>query len=87
MERTLLLGLGLALAMNAGCSKSSSDLGEAQIVAGDDGAVEVIVRGKTLFALAATGPVARNFTERAVGIGTSRSSAPRKSPTLWPCNP
>lgn len=70
MERTLLLGLGLALAMNAGCSKSSSDLGEAQIVAGDDGAVEVIVRGKTLFALAATGPVARNFTERAVGIGT-----------------
>jgi alpha-glucosidase len=70
MERILLLGLGLALAMNAGCGTSSSDSGDAQIVAGDDGAVEVIVRGKTLFALAATGPVVRNFTERAVGIGT-----------------
>ena len=30
----------------------------------DDGTVEVIAAGKVLFALAATGPVARNFSER-----------------------
>jgi alpha-glucosidase len=65
----LLLGLGLAVSP-AGCTETSSDSGEAQFVAGDDGTVEVIVRGETLFAMAPVGPVARNFTERAVGIGT-----------------
>ncbi len=74
MVRFWLIGFGLVLAMGiAGCSESSpgsSDLaGNVQIVASEDGTVEVIVRDEVLFALAGTGPVARNFMERPVGIG------------------
>lgn len=72
MARIGLVALGLVSAMGvAACSKSSSGSGgSAQIVASEDGTVEVIVDDEVLFALAPTGPVARNFTERAVGIGT-----------------
>ncbi len=72
MSRSLVCCVALAL---AGCSSSSSSPAEpgggaVQIVAQEDGTVEVIVSGRTLFALAPTGPVARNFMERPVGIGT-----------------
>ncbi len=71
MVRIGVVGLGLAAAMGvAACSESSSgSTGNVQIVASEDGTVEVIVGDKVLFALAPTGPVARNFTERAVGVG------------------
>lgn len=53
-----------------GCGDSSSEDPEnVQIVASEDGSVEVIVDGEKSFALAPTGPIARNFTERATGIG------------------
>ena len=67
-----LMGFGTLLAMGiAGCTESSSGSpGNVQIVASEDGTVEVIVRDEVLFALAAMGPVARNFIERPVGIGT-----------------
>ena len=53
----------------AGCTESSSGGPEnVRIVASDDGTVEVIVqRPGPQFALAATGPVARNFTEQVRG--------------------
>lgn len=72
MFRILLVGFGLSLAMGvAACSESSSgSTGNVQIVASEDGTVEVIAQGQTLFALAATGPIARNFTEDVRGIGT-----------------
>ena len=73
MVRVWLRGVGFLVAMGvAGCgeSASSSGSGSVQIVASDDGTVEVIAAGKVLFALAPTGPVARNFSERAVGVGT-----------------
>lgn len=71
MMRFWLVGFGFLFAMGvASCSSSSgSSGGNVRIVAGDDGSVEVIVGGKTTFALAATGPVARNFMERVVGVG------------------
>ena len=74
MFRFLLVGFGLSLAMGiAACSESSSgSAGTVQIVASEDGTVEVIAQGRTLFALAATGPVARNFTEDVRGIGATR---------------
>lgn len=56
-----------------GCDGSTSkedDGGAVQIVADEDGSVEVVVDGRRSFALAPAGPVARNFNERAVGIGT-----------------
>jgi len=66
------LGLGLATLMGlAACDETSSgSAGDVQIVASEDGTVEVIAGGRTLFALAPTGPLARNFTEEARGIGT-----------------
>ena len=72
MFRILLVGFGLSLAIGiAACSESSSGpTGNVEIVASEDGTVEVIAQGRTLFALAATGPVARNFTEDVRGIGT-----------------
>lgn len=71
MVRFWLIGCGLLLAAILGaCSTNSgSDVGNAQIVAADDGTVEVIAAGETIFALASVGPVARNFTERVVGVG------------------
>ncbi len=73
MVRNGLVALGLLGALSVVACKSSDDDssggGNVQIVAAEDGTVEVIVEGRTLFALAATGPVARNFTERATGIG------------------
>ena len=42
---------------------------DVQIVAAEDGTVEVIAGGKTIFAMAATGPVARTFTEHWFGAG------------------
>ena len=73
MIRVWPIVVGFLVAMGvAGCgeSASSSAGGSVQIVASDDGTVEVIAAGKVLFALAPTGPVARNFSERAVGVGT-----------------
>ena len=72
MVRIWLIGFGLSVAAGmAACSQSSSDSGvNVQIVAGEDGTVEVTAHGEVLFALAGTGPVARNFTETPVGIGT-----------------
>jgi len=71
MVRLGLIGLGFLVATSvAACSESSgSSIENVQIVAGEDGAVEVIVSGRTIFALAPGGPVARNFTESPVGIG------------------
>ncbi len=71
MVRSWLIGFGLLLAVGlASCSESSSSSGgNVEIVAADDGTVEVVVGGEVLFALAATGPIARNFVERPVGIG------------------
>jgi alpha-glucosidase len=71
MVRIWLIGVGLLLVMGiAACSESSpASGGNVQIVASDDGAVEVIVDGEALFALAATGPVARNFFEQWSGLG------------------
>ncbi len=66
MRRSWLSGLGILLWFGVGCSSgddSSSPAEMVQIVANDDGTVEVIVGERTLFALAPTGPVARNFDE------------------------
>ncbi len=65
MRRLWLLGLGAFLSTTgAGCSdEGSSPTDTVQIVASDDGTVEVIVGERTLFALAPTGPMARNFTD------------------------
>jgi alpha-glucosidase len=73
MPRYWLIGLRVALAL--GVAACSSDDGAAaannvRIVASEDGTVEVIVGGKTLFALAATGPVARTFIDSPGNIGT-----------------
>ena len=72
MARIWLVGFGLLLAAGvAACTQNSSGSGvNVQIVAGEDGTVEVIAHGEVLFALAGAGPVARNFTETPVGIGT-----------------
>jgi len=61
MTRFWLVGLGFLLAIGVvSCGTSSGTSGgNVRIVAADDGAVEVIVGGKTTFTLAATGPVAR----------------------------
>ena len=67
--RLICLGLASAIAIG-GCGESSSGLGDARVVAEDDGTVEVVVGEKVLFALAPTGPVARNFNERPLGVGT-----------------
>lgn len=72
MKRTRSIGLGMALAIaGIGCSggDSASGLGDARVVATDDGTVEVVVGERMLFALAPTGPIARNFDEAPVGIG------------------
>ena len=55
-----------------GCSSSSDPNGTpsaVQIVGLEDGTVEVTAGGRTIFAVAGTGPVARTFTEQAVGAG------------------
>ena len=72
MVRNWLIGLVLV----AGAAACSSDEGasgpapnDVQIVAAEDGTVEVIAGGKTIFAMAATGPVARTFTEQWFGAG------------------
>ena len=74
MVRNWLIGIWLALALSAaGCGSDASSPtsgGNAQIVASEDGTVEVIVNGKTLFALAGTGPVARTFIDSAGNIAT-----------------
>jgi len=70
MMRFWLVGFGfLLVTVVASCSNSESSGGNVRIVAADDGAVEVIVGGKRIFALAATGPVARNFIDTPEGIG------------------
>jgi len=64
MVRIWLIGFGLLLATTvAGCESTP---GNVQVVASEDGTVEVIVGGEPLFALAATGPIARNFNEQPV---------------------
>lgn len=72
MVRYWLIGFGfLWMAGVSACSESSSSTGgNVQIVAADDGSVQVVAAGKSIFALAATGPVARNFTDIPGGIGT-----------------
>ena len=74
MVRIWLVGVWLLLTVGvSGCSENDSGSnGNVQIVASDDGTVEVVVGGEVLFALAGTGPIARNFTEQAVGIGAIR---------------
>ena len=62
-----LLAIGIS-----GCSTSSGSSSTGQeptIVASEDGTVEVIVDGETLFALAGTGPIARTFAESVGGVG------------------
>jgi len=66
MGRLWLVSLGCLLAFAVGCSGdggSASSPGDVEIVASEDGTVEVIVDGRVLFALAPGGPVARNFNE------------------------
>lgn len=68
MTRICVVGFGIVFwVASAGCSSSSSS---ARIVGADDGTVEVVVDERVLFALAPTGPIARNFSERPVGVGT-----------------
>ena len=71
MVRIWLVALGLVcVGASAACNESSPSAGgNVEIVASEDGSVEVIVGGKSTFALAPTGPVVRTFSERAVGIG------------------
>jgi alpha-glucosidase len=71
MVRIWLVGFGFLLVMGvAGCSETSSTPdGPVQIVAESDGTVEVIVDRRVLLALAAAGPIARNFKEEPGGIG------------------
>ena len=59
----LLLVFGLS-ACSSNSEGSSGAGGAVRIEASDDGTVEVIVDGNTLFALAGTGPIARTFTDR-----------------------
>jgi alpha-glucosidase len=61
--------LVLLAALGACSSTSESSSGNARIVASDDGTVEVLVGGEPIFAMAPSGPIARNFTERVVGAG------------------
>ena len=65
MVRSWLTGVGVLLGLGfAGCGESdSSSDGNVQIVATDDGTVEVVAAGRVLFALAPIGPVARNFRQ------------------------
>lgn len=72
MVRIWLVGFGFVLAMGyAGCGDGASGSGgDARVVGAEDGTVEVVVGERRLFALAPTGPVARNFDEEPVGIGT-----------------
>jgi len=72
MVRNGFLGFGiLVAACTTGSSESAGPPGaNTQIVASPDGTVEVLVDGEAQFALASTGPVARNFNERVVGVGT-----------------
>lgn len=72
MVRYWLIGFALVLAVGvAACSESDPGAARSvQIVASEDGSVEVVVGGEALFALAPTGPVARTFNERVVGVGT-----------------
>jgi alpha-glucosidase len=63
----------LLLIAFSGCSESSAGptgAGAVQITADENGTVEVVVAGRALFATAPTGPIARTFTERPVGLGT-----------------
>jgi alpha-glucosidase len=56
----------------SGCSSSSDSTpnsGDVRIVALEDGTVEVTAQGRTIFALAGTGPVARTFEETFFGAG------------------
>ncbi|MDH3202149.1 MAG: hypothetical protein OEM15_14755 [Myxococcales bacterium] len=65
MWRSWLLGLGAFLWIGVGCGSGddgSSPTEVVQIVASEDGTVEVIVGERTLFASAPTGPVVRNFS-------------------------
>ncbi len=56
--------VGCALCVIAGCSSDSdSSSSPVKIVASADGTVEVVVEGRTLFATAPVGPVARTFEE------------------------
>ncbi|MCZ6806658.1 MAG: hypothetical protein O7F08_06870 [Deltaproteobacteria bacterium] len=66
MGRFWLVSLGCFLAVGVACSSDGGG-SSVQIVAGEDGTVEVIVDGRALFALAPGGPVARNFNETFFG--------------------
>ena len=73
MVNNWLIAVATLLAIGiSGCSTSSSSSSPGQeptIVASEDGTVEVIVDGETLFALAGTGPIARTFAESVGGVG------------------
>ncbi|KPK16309.1 MAG: hypothetical protein AMJ62_06350 [Myxococcales bacterium SG8_38] len=70
MLRLRLVGFGLVVVLASGGCSSSGSGSIARVVGADDGTVEVVVDERVLFALAPTGPVARNFSERPVGVGT-----------------
>ena len=65
----LLLGGSIGACTSDGEGPPGLTPDDVEIVASDDGSVEVVVDGQTTFALAATGPVARTFTERWFGAG------------------
>ncbi|MGB5812735.1 MAG: TIM-barrel domain-containing protein [Polyangiales bacterium] len=70
MSRFWLVGAFLGSWVATGCSDGGGDepSDEVQVVARDDGSVEVLIDGEARFATAPTGPVARNFTETFMGV-------------------
>ncbi len=85
MVRNWLLGWAFLIgAFGFGCSSDtgSGSGSDVRVVASEDGTVEVIVAGKTLFATAPTGPVARTFNETFGGIGVInfRRNSERRDP-------
>lgn len=60
----------LLVATLAACGGGGPAASPPRLVAGADGSLELRVGERVLFALAAGGPVARNFVETATGIGT-----------------
>ena len=74
MMQKWLIALGFVVGIYGCSSSSSSDptAGQVQIVGLEDGTVEVSVQGRTIFAMAGTGPVARTFTEDFFGAGVDK---------------
>ena len=74
MRKLWLAGLGCLILGTFGCGDGSAadfggPSGQTRVAASEDGTVEVQVGDRVLFALAPTGPIARNFVEAPTGIG------------------